>query len=273
MIRIQSFPYKISLILIFYGFALPSQAQFKMGARGLATGNATTAIPNYSWALFSNPALINNEEISIGFYGLRNYGFSELTDMSALASIPTKYGTAALGFHRYGDHLFNETRVRLGYKNKWKQLYFGVVANYNNISFGANYGSGNALGIDIGLAAEITPNLWFGASSVNINRPEYEGIDEDLPRELSIGLAYKLNKIALFSFDVVKDVRYPVSYRGGMDVKVIQNLRGRVGITTHPLTYSFGFGYGMKRWEVNVAVQKHELLGFSPGLDFMIFIP
>jgi hypothetical protein len=273
MIRIQRVLYKISLILIFGFLSIPSLGQFKMGAQGLAMGNATTAFPGYSWALFSNPALISNEEIAIGFYGLRNYGFTELTDMSALGTIPTKFGTVALGLHRYGDNLFNETRVRFGYKNQWRTLHYGIVLNYNNISFGANYGSGNAVGIDAGLAAEITSRLWFGASGVNINRPEYDGIEEELARELAVGLSYQLNELALFNFDVVKDVRYPVSYRGGIEVNVIEKLQGRVGITSYPLTYSMGFGYEQKRWEANIAVQKHELLGLSPGLDFVIFMP
>ena len=273
MIRIESFVYKISLLFIFGLMAESASGQFKMGARGLAMGNATTAVPEYNWALFSNPAMISDERSGFGFYGLRNYGFSELTDMSAHGSIPTGFGVAALGFHRYGDNLFNETRVRIGYKNQWRSLHFGIVGNYNNISFGADYGSGNAVGIDVGIAAEITSDLWFGASSVNINRPEYEGIEEELPRELALGLSYQLNELALFSFDVVKDVRYPVSYRGGMDINILENLQGRVGITSYPLTYSLGIGYGRHRWDINIAVQKHELLGFSPGLDFMIFIP
>lgn len=271
MIRIQRILYKISLVIIFGVISIPASAQMTMGAKGLGMGQATTALPGYEWSLFSNPALSDNEDMAIGFYGLRNYGFAELTDVSAIGRVPTSFGVTTLGFHRYGDNLFNETRVRLGYKNEWQMLHFGAAVNYNTISFGADYGSGSALGVDIGIAAEISSDLWIGARSTNINRPSYKGIDEVLPREIAIGFSYGLNELALFSFDVVKDVRFPVSYRGGMEMKVIENLKGRVGITTEPLTYSLGFGYGLERWDINFAVQKHELLGFSPGLDFMLF--
>lgn len=273
MIRIQRLLYKISLVLIFGLISLPAYPQLIMGAEGLGMGQATTALPGYDWSLFSNPALLNNDDTAVGFYGLRNYGFAEITDMSAMGSIPTKYGVAALGFHRYGDNLFNETRIRMGYKNEWRMLHFGVVANYNHIFFGADYGSGGALGLDVGIAAEITDDLWVGARSTNVNRPEYkyQTMDEYLPRDISIGLSYGLNELAVFAFDMVKDVRFPVSYRGGLEISVIENLKGRVGVTTEPLTYSLGFGYGMDRWDINFAVQKHELLGFSPGIDFMLY--
>ncbi|MEQ8523456.1 hypothetical protein [Gracilimonas sp.] len=271
MIRIRHVLNKFSLGIILGLISIPVYGQLSMGARGLGMGQANLALPQYDWALFSNPALLNNEDISVGFYGLRNYGFAELTDMSAIASVPTRLGVTSVGFHRYGANLFNETRLRLGYKNDWRMLHFGIVGNYSHISFGGDYGSGGAIGIDVGVAAKVSNNLWVGAKTVNINRSSYRGINEDLPRETGIGFSYELNELALFAFDVVKDVNFPVAYRSGIEIKVIENLKGRVGITTEPLTYSLGFGYGREQWDVNFAVQKHELLGFSPGLDFMIY--
>lgn len=273
MIRIQDLRNKISLVLIFGFLTVPAMAQLTMGAKGLGMGQATTALPGYDWSLFSNPSLSNNEKIAVGFYGLRNYEFPELTDMSALGSIPTRFGVTSLGFHRYGDSKYNETRIRVGYKNIWQNLHFGLALNYKHISFGGDYGSGGALGVDLGIAASITEDLWLGAKATNVNRPEYEfqTMDEYLPRELGMGISYHLNELALFAFDVVKDVKFPVSYRGGIEINIIEDLMGRVGVTTEPLTYSLGFGYGKERWDVNFAVQMHQYLGYSPGLDFMLY--
>lgn len=277
MIRIRSVLYKITFVFILGGIPVSGFGQLILGARGLGIGQAATALPNYEWSVFANPALIDGQKMSIGFYGLRNYGFAELTDIAAFATVPTRFGVPAVGFHRYGDHLFNETSIRVGYKNSWRNLHFGVIANYNQISFGANYGSGGALGINVGVAAEITNGLWIGARSKNVNMPQYKGIREDLPRELALGLSYDLNSSAVFAFDIVKDVRFPVSdrfpvsYRGGLEIKVIDELKGRVGVTTNPTTYAFGLGYGREHWQVNLAVQKHTLLDFSPGMDMIIY--
>lgn len=271
MIRIRRIVNKISLGIILGLISPPLFAQLPMGAKGLGMGEATTALPGYVWSLFANPALANNENITVGFYGLRNYGFAELTDLSAIATVPAKFGVISAGFHKYGDHLFSETQARFGYKKVWRMLHFGLVLNYSHLAFGGNYGSGSAVGLNVGIAAEISDDFWVGAKSININHPKYRGIREDLPREMAIGFSYELNEWALFAFDVVKDVNFPESYRGGVEINVIEALVGRVGITTEPLTYSLGFGYRKERWDINFAIQKHLLLGVSPGFDFMIY--
>lgn len=271
MIRIRSVLYKITFVFILGAIPVSGFGQLILGARGLSIGQAATALPNYEWSVFGNPALMNSGKISVGFYGLRNYGFAEITDIGAFASVPTRAGVPAIGFHRYGDHLFSETNIRAAYKNSWQNLHFGFAAGYNHISQGAGYGSGGAFGFDVGIAAEITEGFWLGARSKNINMPQYDGIQEELPRELALGLSYNLNSAALFAFDVVKDVRFPVSYRGGVEIKVIDELKGRIGITTSPQTYSFGLGYGKEHWKVNLAVQRHKHLDFSPGMDMSFY--
>lgn len=270
MIRIRSLLYKISFWVFLMGFSTPVFAQFSMGAKGVGMGQATVAIPKYEWAIFTNPAMVDSNT-TLGFYALRNYGFSELTDIAATGSLPILKGVAVTGFDRYGDELFNKTRIRIGYKNNWQNLHFGVVLNYNHIAFGADYGSGGALGFDVGVAAQVIPDLWIAAKAGNINHPEYRGINEELERDLGIGFSYKLHRRALFSADIVKDVSHPVSYRSGLEIEIINALKGRFGISTEPLTYSFGLGYSSLRWEVNIAIQQHSTLGTSPGLDLLFF--
>ncbi|MEP1305313.1 MAG: hypothetical protein ABJK11_04575 [Balneola sp.] len=273
MIRIRINLFKITFVLILMSMPTSSFAQITMGADGLGVGQATTALQDNNWAIFSNPATMNSKKTILSFYSLRNYGFKELTDIAALGSIPTSYGTAAFGFHRYGGDLFNETRVRVGYANSWNNLKFGAVLNYNHISQPSPYGSGFALGIDLGIAAELTDGLWLGAKTTNLNQPEYnfEAENESLSRELVLGLSYDLDQNALFLFDIVKDVQFPVAYRGGVEVNIIENLKGRVGISTEPNTYSFGLGYSAQLWEVNIAFQRHEAIGYSPGIDLNFF--
>lgn len=271
--RIRLCPYRISFIILLIGIQEACLAQLTMGADGLALGQATTALQNNNWAIFSNPATIDEESKSLSFFSVRNYGFQELTDIASAGSFPTRFGITTFGFHRYGGDLFNETSVRLGYSNSWEDFRFGAVLNYNHISQASPYGSGGALGIDLGVSSKLTEGLWLGARASNLNQPSYdfETEEESLSRELALGLSYDLDENALFLFDVVKDVRFPVSYRGGIEVKVIEKLKGRVGVSTEPNTYSFGIGYGLELWEANIAFQRHETLGFSPGIDLNFY--
>lgn len=250
-------------------------AQATLGARSIALGQATTALPNSEWSVFGNPAMLDEQRPSVSFFGMRYYGLAELTDLAAVVSYPTGWGVIGAGAHRYGDDLYNESRIRLAYKNSFQNFQYGAAVTYNHVVQGGGYGSVGAVGVDVGVAARIFNTLWIGAKATNINQPRYgqiNDIDENLPRNLSIGFSYRLSDLALFTTDVIKDVNFPISYRGGVEVQVVDHLFARAGITTSPQTFSGGFGYNTEAWGVNLVVQRHEeqALGYSPGLDFNI---
>lgn len=256
------------MVLLF--IVIEVKCQSILGARPVALGQAVTALPQSEWSLFANPAMMDSESRSVSFFGIRYYGFPEITDMAAAVSYPTSLGVIGIGAHRYGFDLFNESRLRLVYKNTFQNFHYGAALNYNHVSQGGGYGSAGALGVDVGIAAPLFERLWIGARATNINQPEYGAIEEPLPREMAIGLTYQLSDIALFTSDVVKDVRFPVSYRGGVEVFIFEGFAGRAGITTEPVTFSFGFGYTSGFWQINIAAQNHMNLGISPGLDLGI---
>lgn len=261
----------VPLVFLIFAFTFDGYAQrWVMGSRILALGQSGVAIPDQQWAVFNNPAMLSSEDPSVSFYGVRYYGFSELTDMTAAINYPTKWGVVAAGAHQYGFDLFRESRFRLGYKYEWKDFHAGLVMNYTHVAIGGDYGSAGALGVDLGIAAMLLPKLWMGMRATNINNPKLGAAEEELDREFAIGLSYKLSDIALFTSDLVKDVRYPLSYRGGVEITMIDNLVGRVGVSTKPTTFSAGFGYHTDRWGINIAAQRDEILGLSPGLDFNV---
>jgi hypothetical protein len=260
---------------IFFSASLPSQAgaQDALGARELAMGQATTALPNSSWSIFANPAMISDEESTVSFFGVRYYGLSEVSDVAATVTYPTEFGVFAAGAHRYGFDLFSENRLRVGYKNAISGFHYGIVINYSHVVQGGGYGSGGALGFDVGVAAPILSGFWIAAKATNVNQPAYGSRnEEELPRNLSVGLSYQLSDVALFSSEVFKDVRFPIAYRGGIEIHIIGGLKGRAGVSTSPQTFSAGFGYLGSFWSANVGVQRHEnnVLGYSPAIDFQI---
>jgi len=247
-----------------------TQGQNNMGARSVAMGQTGVSVPGTSWSTFSNIALMPTDANRVSFYGFRYIGISEITDMAATVNFQTNWGTLGGGVHRYGFNLFNENRFLLGYKNSLGKFHYGGSVSYTHVFQGAGYGSAGAMGVDLGLAAEVIDGLWFGARATNLNQPSYGDTDEDLPRELAAGLSYQISEEALVTTEVVKDVMFPTSFRAGLEFEVVTSLFARVGVTTNPETYSFGFGYQTDGWIVNFALQQHNPLGLSPALDFGI---
>lgn len=241
----------------------------------MSLGQAVTALPGNVWSVFENPAMIGSKKHTVSFFGARYYGLAELSDVAAVITYPTSIGVIGGGAHRYGDDVFSESRIRLTYKNSYQKFHYGVALNYNHVVQGGDYGSFGALGFDVGIAALIIDNLWIGAKATNVNQARYGKVNdivEEVPRNLSIGLSYRLSGVALFTTDVIKDVSFPLAYRAGIEIDVVKNLKARVGITTAPQTFSGGFGYNTRSWGVNIVVQRHEeaALGYSPGIDFNI---
>jgi len=244
-----------------------SFAQHSIGARSVASGQTGVSVPVESWSIFSNAALLSTDEKRISFYGFRYTGIAEISDAAFSASIPIFGGAAGAAVHRYGFHLFNETRIRAGYKKSWHTFHAGFALNYTYIQQGGGYGSAGAAGADIGVAAEIIPGLWFGSRATNVNQPSFQNSDEELPRELAAGLTYFPVQQVMISSEIVKDVRFPASFRAGLNAELIPGFWARTGVTTQPETYSAGFGYQTSSWQINLAIQQHNPLGLSPAID------
>jgi len=259
----------VFLLILFLNYT-PAHSQATIGAKEQSMGQTGVALPGSNWAVFSNPALLPDHHNSISLYAYRFSGFSELTDIAAAGTGTFAWGTAAIGLHRFGFELFNESRLHLAYKNNFDQFYYGLVLNYNRVNFGNEYGATTAIGFNAGVAAQIIPDLWIAARATNINQPAYGDSNEELPRDLSMGFSFKPTSIILYSFDIVKDVQFPASIRSGIEVELIENFFGRAGFTTEPTTYTLGFGYEPEFFRFNIAVQRHDVLGLSPSIDLNI---
>lgn len=254
---------------------IPSEqliAQNSIGAKSIAMGQSGVALQFDRWAVFNNPAMLQTHDFSISFYGFRYVGISEITDIAAAGSFQTSMGTFGVGIHRYGFNLFSENQFRLVYKSKLDHFHFGASAGYYHILQGESYGSAGAVGFDLGLAAEIGSALWIGARATNVNQPVYGNSEEELPKEVAAGLSFKPSIRSQFTAEIVKDVKFPLSFRTGLEIELFDGFQTRAGISSNPSTYSFGFGYSVNSWDVNFALQQHNPLGLSPALDLTIKI-
>lgn len=250
-------------------FPASGQAQHGLGARITALGHSGSALGAGAWSVFANPALLPDGEGELSFYSIRHYGISELTDMAAAGAMPLggRRGNIGIGLHSFGFELYRESRFRLAYQNSYAGLKFGLVPGLSHINI-KNYGSAMAFSLDAGLAYSIIDGvLLFGARAMNLNRARLGAAREELPRALAAGLSYHLAERALFTGELYKDVRFPLSWRSGLEVRLINQLYLRGGITTEPLTYALGVGYSLSRLSINLAAQQHYALGWSPGLD------
>ncbi len=279
MMRISSLRH-VTVVLCLWaalsGLSSQTMAQWTMGGRAVAMAKAGTALPSDNWAVFHNPALIDVEERHFGLFAIRYYGLRELEDHAAVITFPgsfsfrgdeMSFGVAA-GIHSYGFKLFRETQIRGGWSIRRKRLRFGMVMNYVHLQI-SGYGSTGLPAVDTGLAVELIRGFRVGYRVANLflGGSGYGEIDR-YPAEMAIGLSWNGMPRLLMTSELVKDVLYPVSFRTAMEWEGVAGIFFRGGWTTAPLTWSTGAGFQLSRVTANIAVQKHPVLGLSPGIDF-----
>ncbi len=261
-------------------FATPAQAQWTMGARAVAMGQAHTAIPGDTWALFHNPASIDSENTILGFFTIRYYGLRELEDQAAVLTYPLQPlrkrnrldVSLAAGFHTYGFNLYRETRAMSGAALRFERFRIGFSANYVHIRI-YGYGSRGSPVFDAGLVAGLGNGIQIGYRISHIVSMDSGEWETDLhPSEMAAGISWNGMKGLLIAVDVVKDNLHPLSLRAGAETELPGGLFLRGGWTTRPFTWSAGTGLRINRIQGNLAVQKHDVLGLSPGIDFQLHL-
>lgn len=241
------------------------------GARTLALGRAATALDGDVWAHYNPSSWAGLEGRAASAFASQAFGLSELRVGAVAYAEPTRYGTFAATARTYGFEDFRETYVGVGYAravplSASRVIHVGTSLGYTGVSI-TEYGSGGALGLSLGALMEVLPGLDFGFHAYNVNRPELTEFDP-LRSGLSVGLAYRPVEPALVLFSVDKDVDFPVSFRGGVEVRPVDVLFLRTGFTTAPVRFSTGVGVAVGILRADVAAERHEVLGWTPAFGF-----
>lgn len=247
-------------------------AQVLLGARITGLAGAAAALPDDSWQVFANPAMIASDRSVFSVYVRRNYNLAELTDYAASLSFPSGRMTAGGGVYTYGNDLFRQTRFMAVVARHYHGLRLGLRFTYTQISLAAPYGSAGQFGLDAGFGVEAAPHLWIGGFATNLNQPKLGKVHEELPQLLDLGLCWQPVKNVTLLSSVQKDISFPASVRVGVEWHMLPVFILRAGVTTRPTTFSLGAGIHLWHLSVDLAAQHHQWLGWSPGLDFEVEI-
>ncbi len=243
------------------------------GARATALGGAATALRGDAWG-HSNPATwATLDGRTTSFFISEAFGLNELRLAALHAVQPTRWGTVALGARTFGFEDFRETFFGVGYARSLalgttRRFHAALNLRYHRVSI-PRYGSAGAVGVSVGGLVEVAPRVDLGFHASNINLPQLAG-REDLPRTLAVGLGYRPDDRLRVLLDVFKDIDFPLSLRGGVEVVPVPVLALRGGFTTAPNRFTAGVGVRVQRLTADFAAEHHEVLGWSPGVSLSV---
>ncbi len=239
----------------------------------MGLGGAGVALPADQW-MGANPAsLAQMEGFGAGLFAGQAFELSEFRLGAVYALHGFSWGTVRAGAQSFGFDAFREHQFPLSLARSFefgttRAVSVGAEARYYHVRMDG-FGSDASVGLSLGMQVYFSPELQFGVSTTNLNEPAL-GDEDELPRSLQAGVAYLPRGPVTLLLDVVKDVRFPVSYRGGVEVAPVDALRLRGGLATEPTRFTVGVGLHLGRIVADVATDRHEVLGWSPvvGVSF-----
>lgn len=222
-----------------------------IGARVNGAGYAATCIPDH-WSIFNNVAgLAGLKETRVGATYDAMPGFPSFNRMAAAVATPLPIGTIGLGFFRFGDDLYREQLLNLGYANKFGLASVGLRGTLIQY-YAEGFGQKSVMSFSAGGIADLTPWLHAGACIINALQPELtEG--EKVGTILMAGVSVKGSENSTVFFEAEHELGYKPKLKAGFEYIIHTRFVARTGFNLQPQTGFFGFGFHPKKYHLDYA--------------------
>ena len=248
--------------ILFAKIAIGQSISTQMGARATGMGYASSGLKD-EWSLFNNPGGLGKiSQLNTAFAYEVQSQLKSANRMGAVFNSPFKWGTPSVGLFRFGDDLYNEQVLSIGFGNQFGIASLGMKANL--IQYRAEgFGVSTALSFDLGGITELTEKLSIGAYITNLSQSRI-GVDEErLPTRLTAGLSYNPDKNIFITTELSKELEYATTWRTGFEYSYHQKVFFRTGFNLNPNAGFFGIGVNKKKVRFDYAIQFNHLMGAS----------
>ncbi len=235
-----------------------SQSSFMftgMGAKAAGMGYASSCLQD-EWSLFNNSAGLSHLKKSVAAtsYDARPQ-LQGANRMAFLLAVPTTYGTGALGVFRFGDDVYNEQKISLGFSNRLGLASLGASINYLQYQ-ALGFGTKSLFTFNIGGLATLTPSFFIGAHIQNVNQPVLsESSQERLSTSLTLGVGYSPTEKVWLTSEIQKQLEVAPTYKMGMEYRPEKKFAARTGINLYPNKLFLGIGFISTRLNIDYAYE------------------
>jgi hypothetical protein len=242
--------------------AIAQSISTQIGARSAGMGYASSGSYD-EWSLFNNPGGLGKiDQINAAFSLEVHSQLKGANRMAALFNHPSKWGTFSSGVFRFGDDLYNEQALSLGFGNQVGIAALGIKANI--IQYQASgFGVFRALSLDLGGITELSEKLYLSAYIVNLTQSRIGEDNETLPTRLTAGISYHPGKNIFITTELSKELDYASTWRTGLEYSIQQKVFFRTGFDLNPNAAFFGVGITKKKIRFDYSIQHNHLTGLS----------
>lgn len=257
------------IIVGLFNTAISQSEWISHGGRSAAMGLSSAAVSDF-WSVNNNQAgMAFYDKTAAGIYFENRFLIKELGTQTGAITVKTKYGVLGATVGYSGDANYSTTKAGLAYARKFGNRFSaGIQLDYIATALGEEYGKRSNITFDAGIMVRITEQLTFGAHTFNpmhVKLSEYN--NERIPTTLNAGFGFTFSDKLLLTAEAFKNSEYPMELRTGAEYKLGRVAFARVGLSTNPARYTFGFGLEMKNLTFDLSSSVHSQLGYSPQVS------
>jgi len=259
--------------LLFTSSAIYAQpGLYPMGAAAVGMGNITT-LSDDVWTAFTNPAGLGiAPAFAVGVQHEQRYSLPDFGIDAFAAVLPVWDGgigltVANLGFSEQGESRFG---IQIGRK-LGTNIAAGVGFHTHILRYPSEYSNAFALSADAGIYANLFPRLTTGVYVSNVSFARFNNEARDrLPIIFHWGVGYETTSTIMLYAELEKDVNAPLRAKIGTSCYLFDVLYLRMGVLSQPFEIHYGLGYVFRIFQMDFALYRHPVLGFSPQLSLSI---
>lgn len=235
--------------------------------RSLALGNN-----GVTQSCLYNPSLITFPEkpvLSMNYFN--RYGLKELGSMNVGFQYPHLFLPVAFHLYSFGYDAYRETMFRVSMAKRLHTRWtIGLAFHYSLLETELYEEHKARLSVDIGATFSPFENLLIGMLIMNtpsvsignqtIKNKDFKGY------MMQFGFEWKFINNLLIIGTLGADRENPLTGSVGLEYQAFDSFYLRSGMEMKPFMPSFGVGYRLQRFSMDVAAVYHPVLGASTGL-------
>ena len=196
-----------------------------------------------------------------------SFGIKELSTHTAAFAIPVSGGVFGFNVSYKGFELFNESKIGLAFGKKLSESFnLGVQVDYIGMYVDESTNNSNAFTFEIGAQKRLMRKLSLGAHLFNPIAVKLNE-EENIPSILKLGLQYDANKKVNTFVEGSLESEQEGILKVGVEYSIIEQLQIRTGFSSNPAKNTFCVGYTLKNIQLDIAVNRHQILGYSPQIS------
>lgn len=260
----------MKFFVVFKLLLLNSYLSFAQSLGGPATGMGEAGVAQRdAWSAFYNVgglAWVKQTTLVAGYEN--RFGFSEGLHTAGVGFVkPMNFGVGSLSVYRFGDALYSEDQIALGFSHKVSQFSFGLRLNgyqYHIETVGTRF----TTAVDVGGIAKLSSELTFGMQITNLTQAKKSRYTEEkIPTLVQTGLNYRPTETIRLVAEVEHQVQQKTNAKFGAEYTAMKKINFRCGVQTAHFQQFFGLGLNHRLLQIDYALRTHSELGLSHQLS------